>query len=405
MNAYMLGGESDDMIKFELIDKNGASDKGFTDWFIGTAADGKLYGGAANSFSTGSIDGRVISAGEMAAGKANAAGYTCAREGCHNSSMFAVNKWGFAAQRSDNATASVTGHRTNPGSGYFIPTSATGGRPKDNTLCGPCHPGNPAGGYRAAATSAPGEFIGTSDRKPQRAKAFGCDQCHDAVGVKTGTTAWPHGNSGIQVFEWETSQTNTMGAPVLTNTTGGNLWMYQGNVAGFGELVEEKIFDTQFTLVAGAVGDDGVIRDGVCLKCHVPIDGASINALNVYAGGGKVAYATALANAEAHLETLIPQMLDQFAVPIAMGFMTEAQVIQMAKDLVYAPLAGINRLGAAVDMYDLRAGYHTVFDSDIAHGGAGDWIKDNKVPNLGFALANQYEPEGMGQSHLIWTYR
>jgi hypothetical protein len=392
MNAYMLGGESDDLIEAEFVAGNG-SDKGFTDWFIGTAGDGKVYRSAANSFSTGSVDGVVMTPGAMAAGKANAAGYTCSREGCHNSSMFAVNKWGFASQRSDSATASVTGHRTNPGAGQPVPSGVGGNVPgyKENAFCGPCHPGNPAGGYRAVEKGTDGKF-GVEDiasgYAPNRAKAYGCDQCHDAVGVKTGTTAWPHGNAGIEVWEWANDVAFRMGDPVIADATGGNLWMYQGNVAGFGaaggnfDNDVSLIIDSQFTLVNGAVGDDGIIRDGVCLKCHVPYDSKSLEALS---------------------EVLVDGLVAEIYADLVDGGMDPADA------LFIAGLIKDDYMDSGVfslSLTDLRAGIHDTINSQPAgiHGPGGIMTR-NLSPNWGLSMADQYEPEGIQQTHLIWTYR
>jgi hypothetical protein len=114
-------------------------------------------------------------------------------------------------------------------------------------------------------------------------RAFGCDQCHDMVGVATATTAWPHGNSGALFYEWNSSAVRTTVDPGP-----GNLWMYSANVAGYataaaqsGTNIPTPVNPSQ-TIIRGAVGTEstpGYINDGACMKCHIPTDDQSIKAM------------------------------------------------------------------------------------------------------------------------------
>jgi hypothetical protein len=106
------------------------------------------------------------------------------------------------------------------------------------------------------------------------------------IGVETGTTAFPHGNRGIDVYEWDDTGTR---ADTALPKAGGNIWMYAGSVAqrsaaesNVGSLVYQK----SYKVIQGAVShgsDVGNINDGVCLKCHVATDLQSARAMGVIA--------------------------------------------------------------------------------------------------------------------------
>jgi hypothetical protein len=264
--------------------------------------------------------------------------------------MFAVNKWGFAADRGNDGNydvagynVSVTGHRTNPGS---TPNSAG----TVGTYCGPCHPGNMVGGFRQYKYGEGTDAVVGGANVIKRATAYGCDQCHDAIGVKTMTTAWPHGNSRLFVYEWPGQGATTIQDAVEAKALGRNLWMYQGNVTGFGAPSDRSaLFDPQFTLVSGGVSGGGEyktfgnIRDGVCLKCHMPYDSASLDAMNMGIDGD-------------------------------------------------------------YGLEDMMAGHHTLAGTRIFAGGIDRPGKD-LAPDFGFSPADNLEPEGNDMAHLIWTYR
>jgi len=167
----------------------------------------------------------------------------------------------------------TTGHSTAPGA-YSNHANST---------CGPCHAGNPAGGYRLGSYS-----FATNGS----ARQYGCTQCHDAVGAATNSVAFPHGNRDILYYQWDVPAgyvptNNQYPASVVTATpttvpaVKGNLWMYQQNIAQTSTSVSTAL-DARSLVIQGAVGpnangDPGNIMDGVCLKCHAPIDSQSKN--------------------------------------------------------------------------------------------------------------------------------
>ena len=259
---------------------------------------------------------------QYSAARSLATSYTCGEAGCHvNSAMFNLN-WGMGFERRDQTRDQATGAGITEGkvevTGHVLPSlRAAGG---SNQSCGPCHAGNPAG-FPTASTVA-----GVRD---DSRRAYGCDQCHDMVGVATNSTAWPHGNLNILVYEWDADGTQNANL-----TTAGNLWMYGGNIARAdhldvpindgnqvgadliaagggaafrGQTSENISFADQSWMVltgitAGRYGLPGHnqfpdnpnapfgnpqildvpgtgLRDGSCLKCHVALDADSREAL------------------------------------------------------------------------------------------------------------------------------
>jgi hypothetical protein len=273
MNAFMLGAVADTKIAAEVVDglnyeedyldPNGSAGSGQV-WFFTGSSKSPDQGAVASGTGVATY----------AAAKATATGYNCGQIGCHENSVFAMNAWGLTLQRdTGNGVVGATGHKATPG----IKGSVDAG-------CGPCHPGNSSGGYRFGA--APGSYSGGASSAAKGAidssRAYGCDQCHDLVGVATGTTAFPHGNRGISAYEW----TDT-GASKVTDlpTAGGNIWMYSASVAQAGAGVPNAgntVYSKAFTLIQQAVshGDEpATINDGVCVKCHVANDLQSAKAL------------------------------------------------------------------------------------------------------------------------------
>jgi hypothetical protein len=258
MNVFMLGNASDTQLAAELPLQLGTTYTGTAaTWFnTGTTGPATLGGMPAG-----------LNAAQFATARSIATGYTCARTGCHVNSVFANVQWGQTYQREQRGAGTgfmaTTGHTTDPGAG----SNHTG------TGCGPCHPGNAAGGYRFVAST-----------QHPTAAAYGCDQCHDLVGVATNSTAFPHGNRAIDVYQWD----KTDAISVLPNIDSGNLWMYASNMSSTSTAIGNTI-DKSFQLIQGAVGPDatgnvGNIVDGVCLKCHVPFDSASATASGAAAG-------------------------------------------------------------------------------------------------------------------------
>ncbi len=230
--------------------------------------------GLAGAISTGNLGGGVTLANldtwptateDQQGVRAMVTGYLCAQAGCHTASQFAVNTHGYAGARTLPADAAngpydqfYTGHNTG---------SAT-----DSCASSGCH-----------AVADDGDDAGDSK----------CATCHDFKGVVTGSSAWPHANRGIDVYEW----VRPMGTLEVTETPviAGNLWMYTGDVTWrdtSGEPTATPLWDgvameatvtvqgyrsdrintrtvlqgnSSFDLVAGNPGN---IRDGVCLKCH-----------------------------------------------------------------------------------------------------------------------------------------
>ena len=103
--------------------------------------------------------------------RATVTGYVCAQSGCHTSSQFAVNTKGYAGMRhsqpSDTSGAydvALTGHTT----GSTATHCNTGG----------CH------------------------AVPNDVNDSNCATCHDFRGRATNSTAWPHANRAVEVYEW-----------------------------------------------------------------------------------------------------------------------------------------------------------------------------------------------------------
>ena len=270
--------------------------------------------------------GASVTAGvvEFAAARSLATAYTCGEQGCHvTSAMFNLN-WGMGFERANRVTAAtgtiaggdhvrtggnpvaVAGDPIVEVTGHIMPimrSSAAG----VGSACGPCHAGNPAGFPTASTVAGAGDVSRL---------AYGCDQCHDMVGVATNTTAWPHGNRNILVYEWTAD-----GVQHENMMAAGNLWMYGGNIAaaanaaGTGQAerqtewagptsVNSGFADQSWLVLTGVTnGRYGLpnnpagsyfdhptygayapptstgLTDGSCLKCHVALDSASMAAM------------------------------------------------------------------------------------------------------------------------------
>jgi hypothetical protein len=301
-------------------------------WWIN--GDGRYDGGTKRPVPAGSNTATIKPNGvndiAYGAAKAMATGYTCAQEGCHVNSHFAVNTWGYAEEHEVRGTnpaveAAITGH----GTGAW---GHAGGQPS----CAPCHPGGASGGYRINTDGKWGDP--DAGLSPRTAMAFGCDQCHDMVGKATDSTAWPHGNRDIDVYEWSRPGgiPNPLSKTTKTLRTGSrnNLWMYahsigvpatevgtqwegnydmtfetamgpdgafgggddnptpgeeaEANANGSRYLVStggnEAYWQGDFSVIEDGIeqsaSNPGVVNDAICLKCHIPIDTASKAAAN-----------------------------------------------------------------------------------------------------------------------------
>jgi hypothetical protein len=300
MNVFMLGDFADaqltaDAPKFRdperptVFDPTGAdTNAGAKWWYTGTGGTTKVGGMPANAADTAA----VTTANQYAVARSIATSYTCTQTGCHLNSVFATTVWGTSWNRLVSGTdpagpkQDITGHslpgaRTASGTWNNYPTG------RANT-CGPCHPGNAAG--------LPNWSNATSRM------AYGCDQCHDMIGKATNSTAFPHGNRRITVYEWDsTGQIETYLAG------GGNLWMYGGNV------VRSSAWGSVLTMGGGFINNDAAapitptgslaqfadpnwkvltnvtgggtaqsvastgLMDGACLKCHMAVDPLSLS--------------------------------------------------------------------------------------------------------------------------------
>ena len=289
---------------------------------VGTGA-AWWYNGARTLGPAGTIPtGAGLTGPQFAAARSMATAYTCSEAGCHVTGAFFTLNWGVGFERGlpEVVDAGMGYTETHMVTGHVMPSvRVTGG---GNNACGPCHGGSPAG-FPTAST--------TPGARDESRRAFGCDQCHDMVGVATNTTAWPHGNRNIAVYEWLEDGTQLDGRRT-TNADGdviiganivgsGNLWMYGGNIAraavvdnegtridyvgpglnhsgqdiGDGVAVasfrgptsENMAFADQRWFVLtnvtrgryGLPGTGTGLVDGSCLKCHVAIDADSMDAL------------------------------------------------------------------------------------------------------------------------------
>lgn len=155
--------------------------------------------------------------------KAYATGYLCYP--CHGNSSFSIAKKGFANAgiTVGSTTAPLTGHpSTGASSSKWIPT---------------------------------------------------CEGCHDMIGVATNSTAFPHANRGINVYQGRFNQYTQ--APVTSGTvydtdntdaTRYGLWMTSGEYSG--NATATPIVDASGS--RGGLGKGMSLRDGSCIKCHAP---------------------------------------------------------------------------------------------------------------------------------------
>jgi hypothetical protein len=203
-------------------------------------------------------------AAQQAGTRAMVTGYLCSQGGCHTASQFAVNTPGYAEERT------LPGNFTNGPYNQIFTGHLTSG---NTTHC---------------ASSGCHSFASDSSDSV-------CAKCHDFKGVVTGTSAWPHANRSIDVYEWVRSEAGTLTVEpkaVVAN----NLWMYTGDVTyrdangvptstpmwdgktgpgishgGSVEGIPVGRINTRKVLQGNAAfsATNGVgIRDGVCLKCH-----------------------------------------------------------------------------------------------------------------------------------------
>jgi len=279
-----------------------------TEWFINGSSSQTAMGPGVG---TGAPSGLTI--GQWTAARSLLTGFTCSQPGCHINSVFGNIVWGQTYSRAQGALngandagapmLATTGHST-----------AFGANSSHSATCGPCHSGDYAGGYRYggglptnvvnsnplipsqsnAATYYLNNPYGlpTSSYALTNSQAVGCDQCHDAVGQATNSTAFPHGNRAINIYQWTLARGAAAGTPTdVVFAASGNIWMYQSNMSGSNSTSTNAV-DPSYTLLQGTVsgkgpsasGIPGNIEDAVCLKCHVPYDSLSAAAWGLPAG-------------------------------------------------------------------------------------------------------------------------
>ncbi|MCL2379637.1 MAG: hypothetical protein FWC81_02460 [Coriobacteriia bacterium] len=309
MNVFMLGGGTDGIIDDEY---NVSAQTRGTGWnWSGlsgnvfnapapargaTPENGALWWANGGTSPAGmGLEPTGVNQRQFSAARSMATGVTCGQAGCHVYSAFANNIWGASFTRPDpdnpGQTIELTGHvvpglGVNQGVNTVTPATAA----TTSMSCGPCHPSNTAGLPTTHLLSA------TSIQWRQ----FGCNQCHDMVGVATSSIAFPHGNRNIDVFEWSNvagqAGANAFTAIEMTTVDEGNLWMYAATIArraGAGASsamnstgqfanTEWRVLTgvTSGTFVAGTTG----LTDGACLKCHLPADSQSLEAMGAHIG-------------------------------------------------------------------------------------------------------------------------
>jgi len=336
MNMFMLGGFADAQLQDEIAmlaqgpnsafwvppsltggtNMNPAAGNtatvGNTWWFDGGAsANSGIRIGAPTQI--GGLPGeRVgqaawVNAAQYSAARSVATSYTCSMAGCHINTVMANMQWGVGFERdiTDTGTTQMVTAHALPA---IMRTNGAYNGNNQAQACGPCHVGTPMG--------FPTDGFAVSRL------GYGCDQCHDMIGVATNSTAWPHGNRNILVYEWiegtagDGSRTQEL---VESPMAAGNLWMYSGNIAriatgpfdpanpianrpaanaAYGQFESFAGLDWQVLRgVTSGSGDTlaaaqaaaavspgfGGMTDGACLKCHVPVDAASLDAMGASA--------------------------------------------------------------------------------------------------------------------------
>lgn len=245
----------------------------------------------------------VVEVGETYSGPhIGAGGSTCTNRGCHGSVHGAgpaidyaiVNKYNLT---NNDVTADVGGVDTVVGNllitqmdeaiaagnvNASITTTSVDKAMKafaTGYVCYPCHTNSSfsiaANGYaNEISLAGVNEFrTGHPSAKPGNYSPS-CESCHDMIGVATNSTAFPHANRGIDVFEGRFDHYNQVpvtGATISTtndNATRYGLWMTSAEYTA-----DHSSYATATPIVyAGDTGYDYNLQDGVCIKCHNPAD-------------------------------------------------------------------------------------------------------------------------------------
>lgn len=235
----------------------------------------------------------LVEAGQVTGGPHIGAGAgTCTRMGCHGSvhgtgtpSKYAVvNRYNLNNPRADLdtqldnaiATGNVNAEINTTNTGQAMKAFATG------YVCFPCH-GNSSFSIAVSGYANSGVVVGTDASPRTGHPSTGpstqswvptCEGCHDMIGVATNTTAFPHSNRGIAVYEGrfdqytQTPVTNgTVIATTNTDSTRYGLWMTSG-IYGASQNARPIVDKSQS---GGSLGAGMSLRDGSCIKCHDPV--------------------------------------------------------------------------------------------------------------------------------------
>lgn len=176
--------------------------------------------------------------------KAYVTGYTCSA--CHAQSSFAVAAAGYTNQVT-NVTNMLTA-TTDPVDAVSFRT-----------------------GHPSIGNDTYGIYVPT------------CETCHDMIGVATNSTAWPHANRGIDVFKGRyeeefggangvpgaSSVSATQIATDNTDATRYGLWMTSGAAVDDGSAHGVRA-GADAEPIAGVSTLGYNLRDGACMKCHIP---------------------------------------------------------------------------------------------------------------------------------------
>lgn len=194
---------------------------------VGNTIDEKLD----TAIASGNTNAKIGVASTTPEMKAYATGYVCAP--CHGNSVFSVAKNGVNAGQAmesdgDTLTGAMTGHIS----------------------AGPY-------GYEPV-----------------------CDECHDLVGVKTGTTAFPHANRGIDVYVGRINNHENFGhyretilpaehsSTIVSATSGEDTDFKQYGLWMTSTATITASAMTTAAPITGSSTNGFNLQDGACLKCH-----------------------------------------------------------------------------------------------------------------------------------------
>lgn len=209
--------------------------------YAGTVAD--LDAKLDEAIAAGNVAANINKTDAGRSMKAYVTGYTCSA--CHAQSSFAIASNGYTNQVSNVANMIVDG---------TTPIDAVSFRT----------------GHPSIGNDTYGKYVPT------------CETCHDMIGVATNSTAWPHANRGIDVFKGRyeeefggangvpgaSSVSETQIATDNTDATRYGLWMTSGAAVDDGKYGKRAGADAEPIAGKSTLGYN--LRDGACMKCHIP---------------------------------------------------------------------------------------------------------------------------------------